>query len=278
MQSWRLLDTGVAPGSLNMAMDEAILVHISQGKAPPTLRFYAWFPPCLSIGYFQSVEKDIDIQGCRRLGIDLVRRPTGGRAILHEDELTYSIIAPSDNPVVFGGVRQSYRKIAIAISEGFRALGINAVWESQKQLARSQASTGACFEAIWGHELTVGGRKLVASAQMRRDGVTLQHGSIMLAVNIERMLSLLSIPDSERGMARESFSQKVTSVSEALGRSVSRDEVISAIRRGFERALGVVLEEGELDTEEQLLASRLAHEKYGAPGWNLRRPGRAPTG
>lgn len=120
---WRLLKTGFADGATNMAIDEAILLAVAEGKAPPTLRFYGWEPPCLSIGYSQSMG-EVDVDRCRKAGIGLVRRPTGGRAILHADELTYSVVAPQTEPRVAGGVIESYRRLSLGLVAGLRALSL----------------------------------------------------------------------------------------------------------------------------------------------------------
>ena len=153
-----------------MALDEALLQHyvnsLVKGEHPaPTLRFYGWQPPCLSLGYAQRAEREVDFEGCTRLGVDWVRRPTGGRAILHDwSELTYSLTAMEHEPYLKGGVLESFRKISGALVEGLHRLGVEA--ETAGKEARG-ASTAACFDAPSAYEITFGGRKLIGSAQAR---------------------------------------------------------------------------------------------------------------
>ncbi|MDO8490890.1 MAG: biotin/lipoate A/B protein ligase family protein [Dehalococcoidia bacterium] len=271
MNGWRLILSGRASGSFNMALDEAIMQCFRKG-APPTLRLYGWSPACVSVGYFQSVDRDIDMEGCRRLGIDVVRRPTGGRAILHDDELTYSVAGSLDDPHLSGSVNQSYRKIAAAIAEGLSIMGVEVEEWGTAPGPWGRAETGACFGAVWGHELSVGGRKLVASAQTRRGGVVLQHGSILLGVDLSGLASVLKTGD-KRSM-ESTLRSRLTTLSELLGRRVDAKEAAAALQLGFERALGVALEEGQPTDEEMALAASLMTEKYGKPAWNLARAAR----
>ena len=234
LTTWRLLNTGHADGATNMAVDEAILLAVAQGKAPPTLRFYGWQPPCLSIGYNQSAG-EVDVERCRERGVDFVRRPTGGRAVLHADELTYSVVAPQDEPRVAGGVIESYRRLSQGLIAGLRALGVGAVqaeeWTPQLAAVGARASSGvrqigdgekpaACFHVPSAYEIAVGGRKLVGSAQVRRRGCVLQHGALPLVGDVARILDFLRVP----GGRREELRERVTSLELALGRVVPSDE------------------------------------------------------
>ncbi len=264
---WRLILDGRNPGSFNMALDEALMECCRNGS-PPTLRLYGWSPDCLSVGYFQRAEQDIDPKTCQTLGIDLVRRPTGGRAVLHDDEMTYSVTGSLDDPGITGSVNESYARIAAGIRQGLKVLGLE-VDEGSVPGARVKTETGACFEAVWGHELTVEGRKIVASAQTRRGGVVLQHGSILLSADPGRLAAVFRTEDKH--LMEAMFRRRLTTLSDLLGRQVNAEEVAPAIRRGFEQALGVALEVGHPSDEELVLATRLAAEKYGNPAWNLRR-------
>lgn len=264
---WRLILDGRNPGSFNMALDETLMQCCGNGS-PPTLRLYGWSQACLSVGYFQRVEQDIDPKTCQTLGIDLVRRPTGGRAVLHDDEMTYSVTGSLDDPRLTGSVIESYARIAAGIREGLKVLGLE-VDEGSVPGARAKTETGACFESVWGHELTVRGRKIVASAQTRRGGVVLQHGSILLSADPGRLALVFKAPD--RGLMEAMFRRRLTTLSDVLGRTITPEEVAPAIRCGFERALGVALEVGKPSKEESALAARLVAEKYGNPDWNFRR-------
>lgn len=189
--NWRLLFDQPSHAAWNMAADEAMLVALSNGEILPTLRFYGWNPPAVSIGYFQKLNTEIDIAACAEQGIDVVRRLTGGRAVLHEAELTYSLVVREDTPNIPTSVTESYLFFSRAIVAGLQQLGVTAQMqqpEPQRRQIRS-VSSAACFDAPSHYEITVGGRKLVGSAQVRRDGVLLQHGSILLTLYPEHQPS-----------------------------------------------------------------------------------------
>jgi lipoate-protein ligase A len=143
---WRLLNTGSADGATNMAIDEAILTAVAEGRSQPTLRFFAWEPPCLSIGYNQAMRDEVDIARCQEAGVDFVRRSTGGRAILHTDELTYSIVAPQDEPRVVGGVLESYRRLSVGLVRGLCLLGVD-VAQAEAGHGQDADVSAACFDA-----------------------------------------------------------------------------------------------------------------------------------
>src|SRR2546421_12562590 len=170
---WRLLLDPPAEGAWNMAVDEVLLDGIAAGSAPPTLRFYTWTPACLSLGYFQPFSV-VNVEGCRALGIDIVRRPTGGRAILHDRELTYSVALPASVLGHDGGVLPSYYRLSLALQDGLRRLDVPATLAPES--AGSSAAHGpVCFDRPSAHEILLDGRKLVGSAQMRRGGGPPQH-------------------------------------------------------------------------------------------------------
>ncbi|MBI4301141.1 MAG: lipoate--protein ligase family protein [Chloroflexi bacterium] len=266
LSPWRLLNTGYADGCWNMALDEAMLLLCSQDKSPPTLRLYAWSQPCLSIGYFQSVEKDIDLGHCQKLGITLVRRPTGGRAVLHEEELAYSVITSENDPIIEGGIQKTYRKISLAIALGLRSLGVEV--EAKGPRRGAVGKTAACFDSTSAYELTVAGRKLVGSAQVRRDGALLQHGSILLGRDGSKLSTLLR--GTNASFAKR-FEERTLSLREVLGRPLSLEEATEGIKRGFQDAWGSIFKEGVVLPEEMALAQRLMEEKYDSQAWNLRR-------
>lgn len=265
--TWRWLPMSLAPGAANMALDEALLELQSQGLSVPTLRTYGWEPPCLSLGYFQSIG-DVDLEACRRSGVDLVRRPTGGRAVLHHRELTYSLAAPADHPLVSGGIKESYAKISQGLLLGLARLGVEARVERR---GKAGAWTGACFEVASDYELVAGGKKMVGSAQLRRRGVLLQHGSLLLGFDADALLGLLALPPGlERGRVAAYLRERVGSLRELLGREVGLAEAAQALRAGFQAAWGVEMAPGELTPEERALAGEL-EAKYRSEAWNLRK-------
>lgn len=215
MRQWRLIYDSPTNGSANMARDEAILAAVSAGDSPPTLRFYDWSPPCLSLGYGQKAT-DADTARLEAAGWQLVRRPTGGRAILHIDELTYSIAVPESHPIAAGGIVESYRRISAALLAGLQALGAQA--DAQPRAAGHRAAGPVCFEIASHYEITVGGRKLVGSAQVRRKGGVLQHGSIPLTGDVARICDALAYPDEvTREAAKQTVRARATTLAAALG-------------------------------------------------------------
>ena len=269
--AWRLLDSGFLNGQMNMAVDEAVMLAVSEGKAPPTIRFYGWEPFCLSIGYAQSMQEEVDLDACREAGFDYVRRPTGGRAILHGDELTYSLLVSREEPRVTGGIVESYRRLSIGLVEGLRLLGADAL-QANAQRKKIAEKSAACFDAPSHYEITVGGKKLVGSAQMRRKGMVLQHGSLPLYGDITRVMDYLIMPSEERrAYLRDDLRRRATTLEAVLGQAVPFDEVVTALAGGVSRSLNLDLVPGELTLYEQELADSLYRDKYSTDEWNLQR-------
>lgn len=267
MDTWRLLLHPIpARGAWNMAVDEAILESCGTGATPPTLRLYAWEPACLSLGYAQPVS-DVDLARLQARGWDLVRRPTGGRAVLHVDELTYSVIGPLDEPRLVGTVLESYSRLAAALVEALRMLGLPV--EVQEQAAASHRNPNpVCFEVPSTYEITVHGKKLIGSAQARRREGVLQHGSLPLTGDITRIIQGLSFPDEEaRQRAAARLQQRATTVESVLGRLVSWEEAASAFCAAFSKVLSLNLQESALTVQEAQRAEQLVAAKYNHPDW-----------
>lgn len=249
-----------------MAVDEAILRAIAAGRVLPTLRLYAWEPPCLSLGRAQKVS-DVDLDALQTAGFDLVRRSTGGKAILHVDELTYSVVAPQGDHHVAGSISESYRCLSAGLLRGLERLGVpNLTADRRTSLPPAGEAGGrrgpVCFESPSDYEITVGKRKLVGSAQMRSQGVVLQHGTLPLYGDITRICSLLTArPDPAHVHAR------ATTIEEALMSLVTWEEAAAALATGFAEALNLRLEPGVLTGEERIWAEELRAEKYAAEEW-----------
>jgi lipoate-protein ligase A len=276
MEQWRYIMTEAMPPEMNMAIDEAILIAHSEGKVPPTVRFYTWNPATLSIGYFQKAEKEIDMEQVHAQGLGFVRRPTGGRAVLHDKELTYSVIVSESHPKMPSSVTEAYKVISMGLLHGFQALGLQAEMvslasEEEKEKYSSPGSS-ACFDSPSWYELVVEGKKVAGSAQTRQKGVILQHGSILLDMDVDLLFSLLRFP-SERVKQRmmESFRQKAVTINEVSATPVSLNDAIAAFRKGFASGLGIELIEQVLTLEEERLAEELARNRYAAHEWNFRR-------
>lgn len=270
---WRLVNTGSLDGAMNMAIDEAILTAHTEGKVPPTIRFYAWNIPTLSIGYFQRVEREVNLPAVREQGVGFVRRATGGRAVLHDQELTYSIIVSEDYPNIPHSVTESYRLFSLGLLEGFRGLGLNAELVSlNKENGKKKAESAACFDSPSWYELVVEGRKVAGSAQTRQRGTILQHGSILLDLDIDLLFSLLSFR-SERVKERlqQSFSGKAVAINDLSAQRVTWDQAVDAFVEGFAKGMDIELKPEPLTAEEQALAAELAATRYGTDAWNMRR-------
>lgn len=269
MKTWRLLLSPPAPGAWNMAVDEAILDSIGRGESAPTLRLFAWEPACLSLGHAQPFA-DVDTARLHGRGWDVVRRLTGGRAILHTDELTYSVSSSADEPLLAGGVLESYNRIAQALLLAVKNLGLPVEMKEGKTNDPATPNP-VCFEVPSTYEITVGGKKLIGSAQARRKEGVLQHGSLPLTGDLTRICQALVF---ESETARENASQRLlgraTTVESALGKAVSSGTAAQAFIEAFETQLGLCFERGDLSASEAHRAEELVKEKYAHPSWTER--------
>src|SRR5438046_2444519 len=260
---WRLLVDAPASGAWKMAVDEVLLDGVAAGTTPPTIRFYGWNPPCLSLGYFQPFDV-VDVDGCRALGVDVVRRPTGGRAILHDRELTYSVALPAPLLGQDGGVLPSYYRLSLVLQDGLRRLGVPATLAPES--ARSSAAHGpVCFDRPSAHEILLHGRKLVGSAQTRRGGGLLQHGSILIEPRIDKLMACLHRTDAAGSRGLE---DGVAGLAE-LG-VTDLGPIASAIGAAFAAGFGVDLVEAPLRPDEEEAARALARSQYQSAGWTER--------
>ena len=272
---WRLLRDPAARGAFNMAVDAAILEQVIEGSSPPTLRFYDWDPACLSLGFSQGLA-DVDEEARAARGWDAVRRPTGGRAILHTDELTYSVIGPSADPRLAGGVLESYKRLSEALIHSLKLLGLPVEQQPMHVAAginngTDQLDNPVCFEVPSDYEITLHGKKIIGSAQARRKGGVLQHGSLPLTGDIARITEVLRYPSEERRrQAAERVRARAATVAEGLGRPVSFLQAADAFIRGFTETLNIEFVEGELSEQERQAAERWLAERYAAPAWTQR--------
>jgi lipoate-protein ligase A len=267
MDTWRLLIDPPARGAWNMAVDEAILEAAGRGDSLPTLRLYAWDPPCLSLGYAQPAS-DVDLARLQARGWDLVRRPTGGRAILHTDELTYSVCAPLTEPRVAGTLLASYNRLARALLRALQILGLPVEMQEHAAVPAAKNTNPVCFEVPSTYEITVGGKKLVGSAQARRKEGVLQHGSLPLTGDLTRILQVLAFPDeATRERAAVRLLERATTAESCLGRLVSWDGATQAYATGFYEELSIDLRRGELSDVEHRRAEELVETKYAHPDW-----------
>jgi lipoyl(octanoyl) transferase len=273
---WRFIDSGHCSPSFNMALDEALLDWHSEGKIPPVIRFYGWNPATLSIGYFQKVEKEINLEAVGQYQLGFVRRPTGGRGVLHEDELTYSVIVSEEHPNMPKTVTEAYRVISEGILKGFQHLGLDAYFAEPKTIEERNAlknpRSSVCFDAPSWYELVVEGRKVAGSAQTRQKGVILQHGSILLDLDEEKLFSLFKYPNERvKERMKRAFKSKAVAINEISPRKISLEEAKKAFYRGFAEGLEVDLEPYVLTSEELAYVQKLAVERYESDEWNFKR-------
>lgn len=277
---WRLILSGPNGPAENMAIDETLLTSVSEGNAPPTVRFYGWQPATLSIGYFQKAREEVDLAALEERGLGFVRRPTGGRAVLHDAELTYSIVVPEAYPGMPPTVNEAYRMLSDGLVEGFRKLGLQAGMADSaapgRKSAVASAGSAACFDSPSWYELVVEGRKVAGSAQVRQKGVILQHGAILLELDADLLFSVLRFPAERiRDRLKAAFLDKAVAINDLLrlqGKPpVTVRQAEEAFAAGFAEGLGIRLEPGALTAAEQEMAERLARNKYGRDAWNLRR-------
>lgn len=267
--TWRLLDSGPADGYWNMAIDEAMLEAGVAGLLVPTLRFYAWVPPAVSLGYFQPLDEGISLQEIQARGFGLVRRPSGGRAILHKDELTYSVTVP-DSMVENGqSVMGSYRSISRGIEAGLALLGVGARLAERKDEPRMKAEglPTVCFAKAAKCDMTVAGRKIVGSAQTRRRGIIMQHGSVPIHIDPAEHLAVMPGGGTDEA-SQAQLVEAACGVADALGRPVSYEELAAALAQGFADKLGVELQPGRLTEWERAKAEDLRENKYSTRQWN----------
>jgi len=247
MQKFRLLKTAYNNAFMNMAIDDAIL----QSKIMPTIRIYSWKPSAVSIGYFQSLTEEINLDKCKELNVDSIRRITGGGAVFHDKELTYSFIAPED--AVSKDILESYKQICGGVIKGLEKIGIKAE-----------------FAGI--NDIIAGGKKISGNAQTRKNNCVLQHGTILMDVDVKKMFSLLKVPNEKiRDKLIQNVKERVTSVKNILGKDIGFEELSDKIVEGFKEALNIELVEGELTKEETELAEELEKKKYKTKEWNFKR-------
>ncbi len=252
-----------------MAVDEAISRAIAEGHVPPTLRFYAWAPPCVSLGRNQPIA-GIDLARIAARGYHVVRRPTGGRAILHTDELTYSLIASPEHPLMAGYVLDSYLRISHGLVAGLRRLGIEAEEAPGTNRAGPDVSA-ACFEVPSAYEIVAGGRKILGSAQARRAKSVLQHGSLPLTGDLTRVVDCLAFPDeAARAALRASLAGHAVTAEALTGRAISYEETVEALSVGMVEALGIELIPAELTDQERAWADEFLRERYANSEWTAR--------
>lgn len=247
---WRLLLTGFGSSYVNMGIDESILIHRSRGENAPTIRLYGWSTPTVSIGYFQRLGEEVDLDKAMQLGVGYVRRISGGGSVLHEHEVTYSIVVSETDPRIPSDIQESIRLICGGIIRGLRELGVDAE-----------------FKPV--NDVVVGGRKVSGSAQTRKFQTVLQHGTVLLDVDRPKALSILkNAAKTMKGRSSDELREHIAGINEYVREEVSFQSLNEALVRGFEEELGIKLVKGALSISENDLAAKLSASKYSTRKWN----------
>ncbi|MCO6258492.1 lipoate--protein ligase family protein [Staphylococcus epidermidis] len=272
---WNFINTGSKNPYYNMAMDEALLNFVSRGEIDPVIRFYTWNPATLSIGYFQRLQKEIDIDKVKEKGYDLVRRQTGGRGVLHDKELTYSVIVPESHPNMPSTVTEAYKIISQGLLEGFKNLGFEtyfAIPRSKEERDKlKQPRSSVCFDAPSWYELVVEGRKIAGSAQTRQKGVILQHGSILQDIDIDDLFDMFKFKNERlKAKMKENFVQKAVAINDISNQHITLNEMENAFEAGFKKGLNIDFKPLEL-TKKQLEEVQELEDKYRSEAWMYRK-------
>ncbi|MBE7348043.1 biotin/lipoate A/B protein ligase family protein [Staphylococcus epidermidis] len=272
---WNFINTGSKNPYYNMAMDEALLNFVSRGEIDPVIRFYTWNPATLSIGYFQRLQKEIDIDKVKEKGYGLVRRQTGGRGVLHDKELTYSVIVPESHPNMPSTVTEAYKIISQGLLEGFKNLGFEtyfAIPRSKEERDKlKQPRSSVCFDAPSWYELVVEGRKIAGSAQTRQKGVILQHGSILQDIDIDDLFDMFKFKNERlKAKMKENFVQKAVAINDISNQHITLNEMENAFEAGFKKGLNIDFKPLEL-TEKQIEEVQELEDKYRSEAWMYRK-------
>ena len=274
-ETWNFINTGSNDPYYNMAFDEALLNFGSRGEIAPVIRFYTWNPATVSGGYFQRLTKEIDTAKVKALGYGLIRRQTGGRGVLHDKELTYSVIVPESHPNMPSTITEAYRVISEGLLEGFKLLGFDAYFaiprSEEEREKLKQPRSAVCFDAPSWYELVVEGRKIAGSAQVRQKGVILQHGSLLQDVDIDELFDLFIFKnDRLKDKMKQAFVDKAVAINDIAERHISIAEMESAFEAGFKKGLDIEFKPLKL-TPSQLQEVDELIIKYKSDEWNYRK-------
>lgn len=272
---WYYIASGKNDAVHNMALDELLMEKVRAKEIPAAIRLYEWETPTLSIGYFQKMRKEIDIDRVKAYGYELVRRATGGRGVLHDKELTYSVVLPEDYPDMPESVTESYRILSHGLLEGFRNLGLDANFSIPRTNAEKKELTNirssVCFDTPSWYELVVEGRKIAGSAQTRQNGIIMQHGSILLDVDIDHLFDMFTYTNERfKSKMKEAFKEKAVAINEISSRQFTVEDLYPAFKDGFEKGLGISTEPYALTVEDEKRLEEIK-EKYASDEWNYRR-------
>jgi lipoate-protein ligase A len=257
LTTWRLIRLETHNAATNMAVDEAILRARIAGKVPNTIRFYRWKPSAVSVGRFQNIQNEVNLDNCKKHDIDVVRRITGGGAVYHDsqDEITYSVIVKRDD-LDTADVTAAYNKICGGLTKALDLLGVKADFNPGDQKNCPN--------------IAVNGRKISGSAQSYKGGTVLQHGTLLISVDLEKMFTFLRVPWAKTCIEIVNVAEKrITSVKDELDSEVTVERAFAALVKGFEQAFGIELLEETLTEEELEAVEVLRREKFANEDWTF---------
>ncbi len=263
--AWRVIDFQRYNAFENMAIDEAIFRETIKNKKPPTIRFYGWHPSAVSIGYFQDIKKEVNVENCRTAGVDIVRRLSGGKAVFHCAEVTYAVIACNTEESFPADILGTYKIISNCIARGLADLGIEAVLAETGRSLHDTDFKACCFSMPSRNELLVSGRKICGSAQMRSGGGFLQHGSILTGFDPVQTASFL-LP-TRTDLQLQQLKDSVAAINGEIALPVNEKEICVSLKKGFAEGLGREITEEPLTSAEEELVNKLA-QKYADLRWN----------
>lgn len=272
---WYYIESHKNNAVYNMALDELLMEKVRDGELPAVLRLYEWATPTLSLGYFQKVKKEIDLERVGTYGYEMVRRATGGRGVLHDKELTYSVVLPESYDGMPESVTESYRVISGGLLEGFKNLGLDAHFsvpqtkEERKELTNIRSSV--CFDTPSWYELVVEGKKIAGSAQTRQNGVVMQHGSILLDVDIDHLFDMFKYQNTRfKEKMKAAFKEKAVAINDISEGRFTVDMLYPAFKDGFEKGLEMKTRPYDLTDEDKNRLEQIKN-KYSSDEWNFRK-------
>ena len=268
LMTWRVLDYSQYTAYENMAIDEAIFRETINSKKKPTIRFYGWHPAAVSIGYFQDPKKELNLEQCGNMGIDIVRRLTGGKAVFHNDEITYSVVAGAGDKSFPADILGTYKVVSYCLVHGLSYLGIKANLAKGCRGMEDADLKSCCFSVPSRNELLVGGRKICGSAQIRTKDGFLQHGSLLLTFDPEKALSVILPSSNSEHLAK--LRNAVAAINEIIANPIETNDICRALKKGFAEVLGIEIAEESLTPSEISLKNELI-KKYRDLNWKAKK-------
>ena len=268
VRQWRFIPFQSASAAENMAVDEAVFHESRHGESSPTLRLYNWQNPTLSLGMFQDIQTEINLSACQTHRVDVVRRITGGKAVLHAADFTYSLVAREGDPEFPPGILDRYRSISNVIASALLRFGVHSEMKKDKRAQQPQDLDGFCFSVPSQYELLVKGRKICGSAQARSKGAFLQHGSLLIDFDPALAFDLIAGGSTDRIRGIQQIQKTTTCLHDEMTEPVSLDVLCTTMTEAFESGFGVQLIPETLTAKETALRDRLIQDKYQTDAWN----------